>query len=104
MKSHYLVPPKLRQKLLIAGGLTVWELLILLALGLLNMVRHQYFAAFFLPISFLAVVIRIFDGKSLKDLSLILLRYHFTPQFFSKALLPTQQKKGKKHYEKRPTL
>lgn len=104
MKSHYIVPPKLRQKLMIAGGLTMWELLILLALGLLNIIRHQYVAAFFYPISFLTVVTRIFDGKSLKDLSLIFLRYHFTPQFFSKALLLTQQKKGKTHYAKRPTL
>lgn len=89
-KIRYIVPPKLRQRLLLVG-LTMWELLIILALIFFNIVRHNFVGAFLWPLSYLFLMIRFFDGKSLMDILLIVLRYHFSFQFFTKSI---QQKKG----------
>ena len=96
-KKLYIIPPKLHQQLLFAGGLTVWELLIVLALILFNLIRHAFFDAVFFSMTYTAIVARIFDGKSLKDMSMILLRYHSGMQFFSKS----QQIKKGSQYAKR---
>lgn len=80
--NNYICPPKLRQKLLLAG-LSVWEVFIILTLLIFNLILNNFMAALFYPALVAALFARIFDGKSLKDLFLIVLRYHTTPQMFT---------------------
>lgn len=80
--NNYICPPKLRQKLLLAG-LSVWEIFVILSLLIFNLMLHNFMAALFYPALVAALFSRIFDGKSLKDLFLIVLRYHTTPQMFT---------------------
>ena len=71
--NNYICPPKLRQKLLLAG-LSVWEVFIILTLLIFNLILNNFMAALFYPALVAALFARIFDGKSLKDLFLIVLR------------------------------
>ena len=93
--NHYICPPKLRQKLLLAG-LSVWEIFIILALLIFNLILNNFMAALFYPALVAALFARIFDGKSLKDLFLIVLRYHTTPQMFT-----SHHTKGNRYEKKR---
>ena len=70
--NNYICPPKLRQKLLLAG-LSVWEVFIILTLLIFNLILNNFMAALFYPALVAALFARIFDGKSLKDLFLICL-------------------------------
>ena len=94
--NNYICPPKLRQKLLLAG-LSVWEVFIILTLLIFNLILNNFMAALFYPALVAALFARIFDGKSLKDLFLIVLRYHTTPQMFT-----SHHTKGNR-YEKKHT-
>lgn len=93
--NNYICPPKLRQKLLLAG-LSVWEIFIILALLIFNLILNNFMAALFYPALVAALFARIFDGKSLKDLFLIVLRYHTTPQMFT-----SHHTKGNRYEKKR---
>lgn len=93
--NNYICPPKLRQKLLLAG-LSVWEIFIILTLLIFNLILNNFMAALFYPALVAALFARIFDGKSLKDLFLIVLRYHTTPQMFT-----SHHTKGNRYEKKR---
>ena len=93
--NNYICPPKLRQKLLLAG-LSVWEVFIILTLLIFNLILNNFMAALFYPALVAALFARIFDGKSLKDLVLIVLRYHTTPQMFT-----SHHTKGNRYEKKR---
>ncbi len=93
--NNYICPPKLRQKLLLAG-LSVWEVFIILTLLIFNLILNNFMAALFYPALVAALFARIFDGKSLKDLFLIVLRYHTTPQMFT-----SHHTKGNRYEKKR---
>lgn len=53
----------------------------------------QIIYAIFLPLAFAVFVARFIDDKSIKDILMIMLRYHFCPQQFTQHV-PVQKKKG----------
>ena len=88
----FIAPPKLQSQFLLIG-LTVPELAIMLLLFFSQIFIGELVLAFFLPASFAVFVARIMDDKSIKDILMIVLRYHFTPQQFTQHTL-SQYKKG----------
>lgn len=93
----YIAPPKLYKQFMLSG-LTVPEIGIILVLFFSQLLTRNYLYAFFFPVTFMVFVARFFDGKSLKDALLVLLRYHTRPQRFTRhcAAANTKTKGGKK--------
>ena len=86
----YIAPPKLQSRFLLVG-LTVPELAIMLGLFFSQVFWGQIIYAIFLPLAFAVFVVRFIDDKSIKDILMIMLRYHFCPQQFTQHV--TEQKK-----------
>ena len=88
----YIAPPKLQSRFLLVG-LTVPELAIMLGLFFSQGFWGQIIYAIFLPLAFAVFVARFIDDKSIKDILMIMLRYHFCPQQFTQHV-HVQKKKG----------
>ncbi len=93
MEHRYIAPPKLYKQFMLAG-LTVPEIGIILVLFFSQLLTHNYLYAFFFPVTFMVFVARLFEDKSLKDVFLVLLRYHTRPQQFTRHCTTATKKKG----------
>ncbi len=98
--KQFIVPPKLGQKLML-GGLTVWELFFLFATLMFNLFTKNIMNALFYPTLIAMIFMRIFDGKNLKDIALIIIRYHSTPQLFTAHINTNSKQKGSRYAKKR---
>lgn len=92
VSTSYVAPPKLYKQFMLAG-LTVPEIGIILVLFFSQLLTRNYLYSFFLPVTFIVFVARLFEEKSLKDVLLVLLRYHTRPQQFTMHCAPAIVKK-----------
>ena len=97
----YIAPPKLQSRFLLVG-LTVPELAIMLGLFFIQVFWGQIMYAIFFPLAFAAFVARFIDDKSIKDILMIVLRYHFWPQKFTQHAI-LQKRKGTRKNEESTT-